>query len=328
MKVSVIVLTYNQEQTIARALDSVLGQKCEYSYEIVLADDCSTDSTPDICRHYARKYPDKIRYIANSVNKGMLDNYFDSVLDARGEYIADCAGDDFWTDDHKLQKQVEILEQNRDVVLVHTGWMYFDCITERTYPPVLSKEEANIFRQPLSPPGTLFHPLLAQSRKTGITLNTSLYRKSAFMYCYDSDPALFRNKEFTCEDFQIIVELSRIGSIAYLDCVTCCYTVNGISITNPGDYKSLYRQYYGSIKLLRYIQCKYDVPQSVVYNCYYHRLNYLFAQAFRSGDIELRKNALDTFKQTDVRLSLKSWIKRLLSSNNALWRLSLKLLDK
>ena len=258
----------------------------------------------------------------------MLDNYFDSVLNARGEYIADCAGDDFWTDDHKLQKQVEILEQNRDIVLVHTGWMYCDRHSGAVYPPLTTDEERAIFRKSLAPPMSLFLPLLAQKRQLGILLNTSLYRKSAFMYCYDSDPTLFRNKEFTCEDFQIIVELSRIGSIAYLDCVTCCYTVNGISITNPGDYKSLYRQYYGSIKLLLYIQCKYDVPQSVVYNCYYHRLNYLFAQAFRSGDIELRKNAIDTFKQTDVRLSLKSWIKRLLSSNNALWRLSLKLLDK
>jgi glycosyltransferase involved in cell wall biosynthesis len=327
MKVSVIVLTYNQEQTVARALDSVLGQKCDYTYEIILADDCSTDSTPDICRHYARKYPDKIRYIANSVNKGVVDNYFDCVLDARGEYIADCAGDDFWTDEYKLQKQTELLESNSDVVLVHTDWMYYDIKSGDMYPPSTTRKERTLFRKSLAPPMSLFMPLLAQERKLGILLNTALYRKSAFMSCYDNDPDLFRNKEFTCEDFQIIVALSRIGSIAFINCVTCCYTVNGRSVTNPGDYKALYRQYYGSIQMHRYIQCKYNVPQSVVYNYHYRILNYLFAQAFRSGDNELRKNTLDTFKQMDVRLSLKSWIKRILSSHNTLWCLSLKLLN-
>ena len=111
-----------------------------------LADDCSTDSTPDICRHYARKYPDKIRYIANSVNKGVVDNYFDCVLDARGEYIADCAGDDFWTDEYKLQKQTELLESNSDVVLVHTDWMYYDIKSGDMYPPSTTRKERTLFR--------------------------------------------------------------------------------------------------------------------------------------------------------------------------------------
>ncbi len=328
MKVSVIVLTYNQEQTIGRALDSVLAQKCEYTYEIVLADDCSTDSTPDICRRYAEEYPDKIRYIANSTNKGILDNYFDCVLDARGEYIADCAGDDFWTDERKLQKQVELLERNSEVVLVHTDWMYFDSQSGRMYAPSTTREELHVFRQPLSPAMSLFLPLLAQKRKLGILLNTAIYRKSAFMTCYNSDTFLFRNKEFTCEDFQIIVELSRIGSIAFLNDITCCYSINGRSITNPGSHKAMLRQYCGVVKLHRYMQRKYYIPQRVIHDFYYHKLNFIFAQAFRTGDPELVMSTIEMFKELNITPSLKSLLKRILSSHAALWRLSLKLLPK
>lgn len=83
-KVSVIVCTYNQEQTIARSLESILTQKTDFPYEIILADDCSSDSTPEICADYARRYPDIIRPFLNKRNKGVVDNYFDCVEACRG----------------------------------------------------------------------------------------------------------------------------------------------------------------------------------------------------------------------------------------------------
>ena len=64
-KVSVIVCTYNQEGTIGAALDSILAQKTDFDFEIVVADDCSADRTPAICREYAARYPGKVRAIIN-----------------------------------------------------------------------------------------------------------------------------------------------------------------------------------------------------------------------------------------------------------------------
>lgn len=89
-KVSVIVLTYNQEKLIGRTLDSILAQKCDFPFEIIVGEDCSTDGTLAVCRDYEARHPDKIRLFANNPNKGLLDNYYDCILLARGEYLADC----------------------------------------------------------------------------------------------------------------------------------------------------------------------------------------------------------------------------------------------
>ncbi len=120
--ISVIVVTYNQEDTIGRTLDSILMQQCHVPYEIVIGEDCSTDNTLAVCRQYAEQHPDIIRILANQVNKGVINNYFDCMLQCRGEYIADCAGDDFWSDPQKLEKEVLVLESDPSVTLVHTAW--------------------------------------------------------------------------------------------------------------------------------------------------------------------------------------------------------------
>ena len=102
-KISVVVCTYNQEDTIARTLDSILMQQCHLPYEIIIGEDCSTDNTLSICQQYAEHHPGIIRVMANKPNKGVVRNYFDCLLAADGKYIADCAGDDFWTDPLKLE---------------------------------------------------------------------------------------------------------------------------------------------------------------------------------------------------------------------------------
>ena len=125
-KISVIVATYNQEDTIGRTLDSILMQQCHVPYEIVIGEDCSTDSTRTVCQEYAKKHPDVIRLFANQKNKGLIDNYFDCLLACEGQYIAECAGDDFWTDPLKLEKEVTILEEHPEVTLVHTDWCRYN----------------------------------------------------------------------------------------------------------------------------------------------------------------------------------------------------------
>ena len=110
--ISVIVITYNQEKTIGRTLDAILMQRCHLSIEIELRDDCSKDATDAICRKYANKYPSTIRYRRNEKNKGVIENYYDTLLECRGKYIADCAGDDYWIDENKLEIQVKYMEDN------------------------------------------------------------------------------------------------------------------------------------------------------------------------------------------------------------------------
>lgn len=108
--VSVTVLTYNHEKYIRQALDSILMQTVNFSYEILVGDDASTDGTLAILREYEGKYPEIIRVFASGQNQGTTRNAYRLFLQARGKYLASCEGDDFWTVTNKLQRQVDFLE--------------------------------------------------------------------------------------------------------------------------------------------------------------------------------------------------------------------------
>lgn len=107
-----IVLAFHHENYIAQALDSILMQKTDFSYEILIGDDASTDHTADIIRDYARRYPNIIHPILRQENIGATNNLYDLLIRARGCYIANLEGDDYWTDSEKLQSQVDWLDRH------------------------------------------------------------------------------------------------------------------------------------------------------------------------------------------------------------------------
>lgn len=118
--VSIICCTYNHEPFIRQCLDGFMMQKTDFSFEVLIHDDASTDNTAEIIREYELKYPDKIFPIyatENKYSKGI--DIFSQILlpKAKGKYIAICEGDDYWTDPLKLQKQVDFLERNQDYIL-------------------------------------------------------------------------------------------------------------------------------------------------------------------------------------------------------------------
>ena len=113
MMVSVLCQTYNHEQYISECLQSIVAQKVNFRYEILVHDDASTDNTANIIRKFEREYPDLIKPIYQEVNQWSLGNKVFSGIQlprCTGKYIAICEGDDYWTDPLKLQKQVDILK--------------------------------------------------------------------------------------------------------------------------------------------------------------------------------------------------------------------------
>ena len=117
--VSVCMVSYNQEKYIGLALDSILSQKCNFKYEVLIGDDLSSDKTRDILKQYAAKCPDVIFPMLHEKNLGYQGQVnFTRVLEAcKGKYIAVLEGDDVWADDHKLQKQFDFMEQNPDFIM-------------------------------------------------------------------------------------------------------------------------------------------------------------------------------------------------------------------
>ena len=114
VKVSVLMLTYNHEKYIADAIESVVKQQADFSFELVIGEDRSTDDTARICREYQEKYPDLIKLTINEENLGLQENFIRTYNQCSGEYMAICEGDDFWINKHKLQIQADFLDQHKE----------------------------------------------------------------------------------------------------------------------------------------------------------------------------------------------------------------------
>jgi len=118
--VTVILPTHNHGPFIAQAIESVLMQKTDFPFDILLHDDASTDNTADVCRAYAAKYPEKITLIVQSVNQYTIDRRIQShilIPRVQAKYTAILDGDDYWLHDDRLQRQVQYLEEHPDCTL-------------------------------------------------------------------------------------------------------------------------------------------------------------------------------------------------------------------
>jgi glycosyltransferase involved in cell wall biosynthesis len=134
MKLSILMITYNQEKYIAQALDSVLMQEVAFDYEIVIGEDCSTDGTRGIVLEYKRRHPDKFRVLLPDSNLGMIRNLVQTYYACTGEYVAILEGDDYWISSNKLQKQVHFLDKYRNTAICfHTTEFFFNDNSKPSY---------------------------------------------------------------------------------------------------------------------------------------------------------------------------------------------------
>lgn len=120
IKVSICCTVYNHEEYLEDTLKGFLTQKTNFPFEVLIHDDASTDNSANIIRNYELKYPLIIKPVYQKENKysqGIRVNFTYNYLRAKGKYIALCEGDDYWTDEHKLQKQIEIMDNNKEIML-------------------------------------------------------------------------------------------------------------------------------------------------------------------------------------------------------------------
>jgi glycosyltransferase involved in cell wall biosynthesis len=117
MMISVCIITYNHGKFIAQTLESIVNQETEFSFELVIGEDLSSDNTRLICENFAQKYPHKIKLLSSDRRYGMMNNFIRVLRECKGKYVAFCEGDDFWTDKTKLQKQVSFLEKNPEYAI-------------------------------------------------------------------------------------------------------------------------------------------------------------------------------------------------------------------
>jgi glycosyltransferase involved in cell wall biosynthesis len=113
------MITYGHEKFIEESINSILAQQTNFEFLIKIADDVSPDNTPAVVKRISETHPlgHRIVYERNTSNKGAMRNFGDLITSCSTPYIALCEGDDYWTDNTKLQKQINFLEAHPEYVL-------------------------------------------------------------------------------------------------------------------------------------------------------------------------------------------------------------------
>lgn len=244
-KVSVWVITYNQEKYISECLDSILMQEVDFDYEIVIGEDGSSDNTGEICKKYAEKYPDKIRLFSRNREKSAIYdrngkfkrsiNSFLTFNACRADYVALCEGDDYWTCKDKLKLQYNIVKDDTTVSMV-----YMDHVIRNRRTGKMKLSSTKQFK--------CFKNNISQIDK--IHTSTLLVRQS----CLNFNENWMYNLNFT--DLTIKINAIILGNIRYLTKQGSVYNVfnDGSWSSFLYDKRSLLKSYKSWMILLNYLK--------------------------------------------------------------------------
>lgn len=218
VKVIVVITTYNLEEYISKALDSVIKQKTNFEYRVLVADDCSTDDTLRILKKYEKLYPDKIEILQAEKNMGSLANsnrVFDGI---QCEYFSFLDGDDYWIGDDRLQKQVDFLDTHKEYSMCAGNTVYL--IEGREKELLLKKNEVNktySFDDYLSGDMPFCHT-------SAILVRNTIF-KNGIPECYKSAVGTFEECALRGEDFRRILHLER-GPLYVMDSLMSAYRIH------------------------------------------------------------------------------------------------------
>lgn len=236
IRVAVLVITYNQENYIRQTMNSLVTQKCNFSYRIYVNDDSSTDHTGDILREYAVHYPQLIDLQINTKNLGIVGNYYNALERSQSEFIACCAGDDWWCDNYKLQKQVDFMDAHSECGFLYTGCQQY--INYHLKNISVAKRYS-------------FIDIL--SKGNHVPAVTSFYRRSLMKrYIEDVQPL---SHDWGMEDQPMILWFSHESQLMSIDDVTAVYRVADGSAYHNSIDKEI------SMSLRSYDLCRFFVEK-------------------------------------------------------------------
>lgn len=141
--ISIAVIAYNHERFVQDTFRGIALQQFSGTVEVVIGDDRSTDRTREMATEFAAAHPN-VKLLFHAKNGGMVHNWKTTIDACTGRYIALCEGDDYWTDQQKLQRQFDLMEQHREHSMC---WHTVDVVEEgvqRAYPYAEGKEVADV----------------------------------------------------------------------------------------------------------------------------------------------------------------------------------------
>jgi glycosyltransferase involved in cell wall biosynthesis len=219
--VSVHLLTYNHAKFIAQSIESVVNQKTNFPFEIVIGDDHSTDGTSQIVDQYAAKYPELIKVVRGKTNGGPQPNSIRILENSEGKYMAALEGDDYWIDPLKLQKQADFMEQNPDFSI---------CFTNTRVEFFENNEEPYLLNSTIEKDVFELRDLIAETEVWFMGTATLFYTMSSI---FPVQPWFHKTKS---GDIPMIMLAARHGKIKYLSDLTAAYRRHAAGASNT-DHK-------------------------------------------------------------------------------------------
>lgn len=293
LKVSVLIITYNQRQFIRKAIDSALAQQTSFPIEILVGDDFSNDGTRDIIQEYERQHPGLVVGVLHPRNLGKNGgiNFLETLKRAKGEYYALMDGDDYWTDPLKLQKQADFLDAHPDYSMVfHNALITYE---DGTPEHLLNGPDTKSF--------FTVEDLIGEDEIWFMATSSTMYRNSIKEY-----PAWF--SESVSGDIPRLILKAKQGKIGYLPDVMSVYRKNrgGTSFTDRYDNEVFLRNRIGMYEAInRELDYKYNRPLQKNIARYYkmmlnakpYRDSYVARLAVVGKYLALARPNLDEVKQ-------------------------------
>lgn len=249
MKISVAIITYNQQDTIGHTLDSILCQKGDFDLEIVVGEDCSKDNTPAICREYADRYPDKVVLLQEGHNLGIMRNFANTINHCTGDLIGICAGDDYWCDEYKLQKQLDYLIAHPECGVCTTGGYRYLVRRDEMVPgiaplqPITDGDVSKYYFSESYPGGVYAMPL------------SMLFKRELLEHI---DFNVFIERGFPVEDYPMQAIMAMHTKWGHIDDLTVVYRIYSESATFISYDHPKYMQYHrGLMEIRSYLREKY-----------------------------------------------------------------------
>lgn len=205
------IIVYNQREYIANCIDKMLKQDCDFTFTIVIADDCSTDGTQNILKEYQERFPERIKLVLNERNLGIAGNWVSCCRAMEGgRFVSFCDGDDYWSNPKKLQIQVEFLSSNPNCVAVSTDFDTIDADGTNFIPNV---------RKNNSPATGMVQNDLWSTGKAQNAWCTFMFRKDIF----DNKIPFqgFLDNSFPFQDWPVLVIMAAYGTFEYIPLSTC-----------------------------------------------------------------------------------------------------------
>lgn len=301
---SVHLITYNNEKYIEDTLQSILKQKVDFNYEIVVGDDCSTDDTLKIVNTYQSMFPHLFKVEKNKQKLGILGNFKATLERCQGEFIFDIAGDDLLKKENSLQKMVDVLKSDASLGFVDSG---VDFLYEKNkiIKPFKNKEVIQANREEYKK-----HLFLGKLTPIGIC-----FRKKHLNEFVDFDTYL--NMNLTIEDYPILVDLAMNTSFTTINESLHIYRVHDYSYSHKKSFESHFFLKNQMKNLFDFFNKKYNYDSSInekFNNDYYKELLFL------AGYFEKKEIGVESFKKLKSK-SIKDYIHFAASQNKLIRKL-------